>query len=263
MPTLADRTITALRTGHDRLAARVRELRPEQLTGPSGAAEWDVSQVLSHLGSGAEIGLAGLEAALAGAEPPGMDFNKGVWARWDAMSPTDRSAGFAGANEKLVARFEALSPEQRAELPVRLPWLPAPVDVATAAGFRLTEFALHEWDVTVGLDPAATVAPEAAGLLVDRVADLVGFIGTPAALGERRATLEVRLSDPARTLGLTLGEPISIGEAPTTADGTLTAPTEAWLRLLTGRLPARYTPAGVTVDGATSLDDLRAVFPGY
>ncbi len=30
-----------------------------------------------------------------------------------------------------------------------------------------------------------------------------------------------------------------------------------------GRLGTDHTPAGVTIDGPMSLDDLRAVFPGY
>ena len=68
MTTLADRTIAALRTTHDDLAALVPGLTDEQLAGPSGASEWTVAQVLSHLGSGAEIGLATLETAL-GAGP--------------------------------------------------------------------------------------------------------------------------------------------------------------------------------------------------
>jgi hypothetical protein len=38
---------------------------------------------------------------------------------------------------------------------------------------------------------------------------------------------------------------------------------EAWLRLAAGRLKANHTPADVQITGPISLDDLRAVFPGY
>ena len=55
MSDLADKTITALRTGHDELAALVSSMTPDDLTQPSAAEEWTISQVLSHLGSGAEI----------------------------------------------------------------------------------------------------------------------------------------------------------------------------------------------------------------
>ncbi|MFD0592596.1 maleylpyruvate isomerase N-terminal domain-containing protein [Catellatospora coxensis] len=70
MTSSADAVIAALRSGHDTLAAHVRDLPAADLTGPSGASEWDVSQVLSHLGSGAEIHLATVEAALAGEPTP-------------------------------------------------------------------------------------------------------------------------------------------------------------------------------------------------
>ena len=40
-------------------------------------------------------------------------------------------------------------------------------------------------------------------------------------------------------------------------------PAESWLRLVTGRLDAAVTPAGVSVTGALTLDELRAIFPGY
>ena len=66
MTSTADQPINALRTGHTTLAALVKELPPGGLTGPSGASEWTIAQVLSHLGSGAEIGLAGLQASIAG-----------------------------------------------------------------------------------------------------------------------------------------------------------------------------------------------------
>ena len=63
MSQLVDRTIAALRSEYDTLADLVRTLTDEQLAAPSGAAEWTVAQVLSHLGSGAEIGRAPIARA--------------------------------------------------------------------------------------------------------------------------------------------------------------------------------------------------------
>ena len=64
MTHLVDQSIAELRATHDRLAAHVASLSPDQLTGPSGADDWTVADVLSHLGSGAEIGRGPLLAAL-------------------------------------------------------------------------------------------------------------------------------------------------------------------------------------------------------
>jgi len=263
MTSTADATIEALRTGHDDLAALVASLTPEQLTGPSAASDWDLSQVLSHLGSGAVIALAGLEAALAGNGNPGPEFNKSVWARWDAMTPQQRADGFVAASLGLVQRYESLDADTRATLKIDMGFLPEPVDVATAAGFRLNEFALHSWDVRVVFDPAATIRPEATPLLLDRVGFLLGWIAKPAALEGRRAALRVQLTGPERGFGLTLGESVSLGDAPGEPDGVLTAPAEAWLRLATGRLAPQHTPAEVELTGPVDLDTLRRVFPGF
>jgi uncharacterized protein (TIGR03083 family) len=262
MSTPADRAIAALRTSHDDLTAVVAGLTADQLTGPSAAAEWDVSQVISHLGSGAEIGLEALRASLAGEPPPDFDFNKGVWARWDGMTPQERQAAFPEVNERLVGAFEAFTAQQRAEHLVDVGWMPAPVDVATAALLRLNEFVFHAWDVTAALDPAAVLPPEAA-LIADRVEGLFGWIAKPANLDGRTADLLVRLTDTGETMGLHLADPVTLTAAPAAPDGELELTQEAWLRLAVGRLKPPYIPADVRVSGPISLDDLRAVFPGY
>src|SRR3982750_4859153 len=108
MTSLADRTIASLRATHDELAGLVRTLDDDQLTRPSGASEWTVAQVLSHLGSGAEISLAGFRAALDGAPAPEQDFNERVWDRWNAMSPREQADGFLEHDAVLVQTLEGL-----------------------------------------------------------------------------------------------------------------------------------------------------------
>ncbi|MEU8299943.1 maleylpyruvate isomerase family mycothiol-dependent enzyme [Micromonospora sp. NPDC048909] len=263
MSSIADQTIAALRSGHEALAALVRKLGPDDLLRPSAASDWQVSQVLSHLGSGAEINLAALRAAQAGDPAPARDFNTGVWARWDAMPPEEHAAGFLEANERLVEAYEALDQSARADLRIDLGFLPEPVDVATAGRMRLSEFALHRWDVEVGFDPAATVAADAVPLLLDQVGAMLAWTGRPDVLAGRQAVLAVRLRDPQRSYGLRLGERLELTEVPQQPDGELSAPAEAWLRLTVGRLGPQYTPDSVRVTGAVSLDELRGVFPGF
>lgn len=263
MPTLADTTISALRSGHDDLADLVAGLSADDLALTSGATQWDLSQVLSHLGSGAVIGLAALDASQAGDPNPGNDFNKSVWARWDAMSAQERADGFIENNSALTERYEALDAATREGLRVDLGFLPQPVDVATAAGFRLSELALHSWDARVTFDPGATVRPEAYPLLLDSVGMRLGWIGHAEALDGRTATLHVTTADPSRDFGLTIADGVRLGAVPDAADGTLSLPAEAWLRLVSGRLRSEHTPPSVEVTGPVSLDTLRAVFPGY
>ncbi|MBE1602586.1 maleylpyruvate isomerase N-terminal domain-containing protein [Streptomyces stelliscabiei] len=151
----ADQVIAALHAGHDHLASVVRGLDAADLTRKSGAVEWDVSQVLSHLGSGAVTGRAVLDGALDGTGPKGAEFNKSAWARWDAMSPGERAERFVSADEELVARYESLDARTREALRITLGFLHVPVDVATLAGLRLGEVTFHTWDVEVTFDPAA------------------------------------------------------------------------------------------------------------
>jgi uncharacterized protein (TIGR03083 family) len=260
----ADAIIAALRSGNDSLAGLVSGYSDEQLAGTTGADEWDVSQVLSHLGSGAEIAQNTLQAALEGKPNPGMDFNKTVWARYDAASPRERLKWFLAANEATTQSFESLNEETRDNLKIDMGFLPAPVDVATAASFRLNELALHSWDVRVGTDTAATIAPEATPHLVPRSELLARFLGKPDALDGRTAVIAVTTTDPAGELTLHLGEQVSVSAgAPEQSDGTLTLPAEAWVRLVTGRLKQPYTPTGITTTGAADLDLLRRVFPKF
>ncbi|GGM28723.1 maleylpyruvate isomerase family mycothiol-dependent enzyme [Dactylosporangium sucinum] len=264
MTTRADQAIAALRTGHDELTALVRGLTPEQLRGPSAAGEWDVSQVISHLGSGAEINLEAVRRSLSGEPAPDFEFNKGVWARWDAMTPDERQAAFPAANERLVEAYEAFTPEQRASHRVDVGWMPAPIDVATSAVLRLTEFGYHDWDVRVAFDPAATLDPAAAELMNARIEGMFNWIAKPDRLDGRTGTLLVTLTDRDERFAVRVdADQVSLVEPPADPDAELSLPLEAWLRLAAGRLGERYTPSSVKATGAFSLDDLRALFPGY
>jgi uncharacterized protein (TIGR03083 family) len=269
MSTEADQMIDVLRSEHDSLATLVESLSADDIVHASGAAKWTVAQVLSHLGSGAEIMLATLDAALTGTDNRTPDFNAGVWARWDAKPATEQAADSITANQALLERLEAIDAETRVELRIDLGFLPAPVDLATAAGLRLNEVAYHVWDVKVGFDPSATVSVAAANLLIDRAGMLLGFISHADALVSRPVLLSVRTTDPERSIGLSISDSVSLldAPAPAAADAELTAPAEAWLRLTVGRLAPEHTPAEVNLSGGTgqpvSLDDLRRVFPGF
>ncbi|HEV3379909.1 MAG TPA: maleylpyruvate isomerase N-terminal domain-containing protein [Trebonia sp.] len=112
----ADAVITALRSGYEGLADLVVTLTDAALAMRSGASEWDISQVLSHLGSGAEINQATITAAIAGKPNPGLDFAKSVWARWDAIGRRDRVDGFQSTNEALISLYEGLDEHARENL---------------------------------------------------------------------------------------------------------------------------------------------------
>jgi uncharacterized protein (TIGR03083 family) len=259
----ADIVIAALRTGYDRLANLVTDFDDEALAGPSAATEWDIAQVLSHLGSGAEIMTNTLQLALDDKPPADGDFNQNVWARWNASSRQDQAAGFLIWNEKLITLFESLDSDQRDNLRINLGYLPAPVDVATVGRMRLNELTYHSWDVRSASDPAATLDADAVPLMlqmVETTADL-SWITKPAALNGQQAQLTVTTTDPAADFTLRLSDPVGLD--PTVADapdGTLTLPAETWLRLTAGRLKPTDT---VTLTGPITLATIQNVFAGY
>ena len=261
MSTLADRTIAALRAEHDTLAAVVTPLTDDQLTGPSGASEWRINDVLSHLGSGAEITAAGIEGAVGG-EVPGDGFNQSVWDRWNAMSPREQADGYLAGDAALAERFEAFDAEQRENLRVDVGFGPAPLTVATFAGLRLDELALHAWDVRVGVDPEAVLDDTTATVLLDQFAGdlgfLLGFIGKPELLAE-----PVVVDVEGTGFALVVGDGVAITRDASGATATLSGGADAAVRLLVGRLGADHTPASVGVTGNTTLDALRAAFPGF
>lgn len=260
----ADAVIAALRAGYDNLADRVSGFSDDDLAGPSGAAEWNISQVLSHLGSGAEIGRATIQAALDGEPNPGGDFNHAVWDKWNAMTGRERADGFRTANQALLALLESLDAGTRDTLRIDMGFLPAPVDMATAVRLRLNELTMHSWDIRVVSDEHATLPPDAAAALLHGEPNLIGWIGKADPLNGRQSAVAVTTTEPASVFALRLQAPISVDfDLPEQPDGTLTLPAEAWLRLVAGRLAPQHTPASVIATGAADLDLLRRVFPGY
>jgi uncharacterized protein (TIGR03083 family) len=259
--TLADRTIAAHREIHDQLVDVVPSLTDSQLTARSGgAAEWSTAQVLSHLGSGAEISLATLKAALGEGSMPDGDFNQGVWDRWNAMAPRKQAEGFVEHDTKLLEAFEALSPDQREHLQITLSFSPAPFAVEGVAGMRLNEMALHGWDVLVGLDPTAHLKDGAADTLLDQLSGPLGFM--LGFTGKADAVASPAVVD-VHGHGLTIADGVSLSPTVENATATFNGPKEAAVRMFAGRLTPEHTPDSVSVEGNVALDDLRKVFPGY
>jgi uncharacterized protein (TIGR03083 family) len=248
--------IAALRSAHDRLQAVVEPLTPEQIRGRGYPSEWTIAQVLSHIGSGAEINALILDAGLSGSEPPVQADFVAIWDRWNAKGPDEQAADALKYNRVLVEKIEALDADQRATATFTI-WS-GPVSLSDFAGSRLSEAAVHLWDVEVVVDPTATVTPEAVGIIADGVSRLIGFAAKPGPAGR----IHVTTTDPDREFALTLGEKVALepwdgGES----TGTLAIPAEAFMRLAYGRLDPDHTPP-VTATGI-DLDTLRAVFPGF
>lgn len=251
--------IATLRRSHERLVGLVQPLTAEQLREQSYCTDWSVAQVLSHLGSGAEIALMMLPGALGEAEPVSRDAFGPVWDEWNAKSPDDQAADALTTDERHIAALEQLSDEQLGRM--KMEFFGTQLDAIGMIRLRLGEHALHTWDVATQHDPNATVSADAAALLVDNVPQfLAPRLGK--ALPEPFA-VRITTTDPDRDYLLTSTDSVQMTEW-TGGESVpeLRMPAESLLRLAYGRLDPAHTPAQVSCDRA-ALDKLRAIFPGF
>ncbi len=248
--------IAAVRSSHDRFAGLVVPLTGDEVTARSYDDEWSIADVASHLGSQAEIFELFLAAGLAGAPAPGGEVFGPIWDRWNGLPPVDQVRDSVASNQAFVTRVEQLTAAERESFALAM--FGTDLDLTGLLGMRLGEHALHTWDVAVALDPAAEVAPDTVGLLVDALGQTAARAGKPA---DGMAPVAIDTTDPERQFLLAVDPEVRLEPRSTDADDALRLPAEALVRLVYGRLDEAHTPAGVA--GDSRLPALRAVFPGF
>lgn len=250
--------LQSVRSSHDRLAARVATFGRAELESRSYCTDWSIAQVLSHLGSQAEIFALFVDAGLTGAAPPDQSAFPPIWDAWNGKSPEDQARDSVAANERFVTRLEQL--DEATVRSFRLKMFGMDLSMSGMLRMRLSEHALHSWDIAVVSDPAATVAPDAVELLIDGVGDMAGRVGKPT---ERPVTVAVATHNPDRHFFLdTGGVSLTSSPAGASADATLDLPAEAFLRLVYGRLDDAHVNGDEVHVSGISLGELRSVFPG-
>ncbi len=253
--------IAALRASHDRLAGLTAAMTDAELAQQSYASEWTVAQVLSHLGSGAQISRRWLAGALDGSQAPDPASFPEIWAAWDAKTAGQKAQDCLAENQAHISRLESLTDAELAS--IRLQLFGMDLDAAGLVGLRLAEHAVHTWDVAVALDPAATVTGGAVTLLVPGIPQFVGWMAKPA--GEE-FSLRLRAADAGVDWLLEVGDTVTMSNWPAEGAGKpageIVLPAEALLRLVYGRLDRGHTPP-MRITGDADLDRVRAVFPGF
>ena len=252
----------ALRRSHQDLVTFAESVPPAGRTRRSYCTEWTVAQVYSHLGAGAEIGLANLRAALASTEPAD---NRKIWQRWDSLAPDQMISSFAIADARYLDALDALDLDDLGDVmvPIDVP-IRLPVDLTMV--LRLAEHALHSWDVHVAFDAGAEVDLRAAELLVDLYPpEISSMVATRLVAGRAGgACLLIEIDSTPRTLVMTFADTVTLdsvkpGNEPA-CTGRLRLPAPgAWARLLTGRLDDDHLPSGITSTGTPTLQDLRVL----
>lgn len=249
-------TFEALTASVERLHVLVDGLDPPDLRRRAYPAEWTIADVLSHLGSGAVIGLMRLESGLAGVKTE-MDAVRAVWDEWNAKAPEDQARDAGQANRSLLDALGSLTDDERRRF--RSTVGPMEVDLDGFVLLRLSEHAVHWWDVAVVLDSDAELPVDATLHLVDNLALIARFSGRPF---DHDRSVSVRTVDPVRHFEVRLGpDQVGIDTAGPPDHVDVELPAGAFVRLVYGRLDPDHTPA---VDGDRAvLDELRHAFPGF
>jgi len=250
--------INAVRASHDRLVGIVGSLDSDDLRKQSYAKEWSIADVLSHLGSGAEIFELAVNAGLGG-EPPGQEANQRIWDAWNAKSPEEQAADSIAANGSLVTRIESLTPDQLDAFRVTM-FGGMVMDISGLLRLRLGEHAVHTWDVAVAVDPAARVSPDAVDLLADGLPQLMQWVGKKAA---EPKVIAVTTTGPEGSYTLDTGGVTLTPVAPDAPDAALELTSEALLRLVYGRADESAVASGELRMTNVTLPELQAIFPGF
>jgi uncharacterized protein (TIGR03083 family) len=258
-PSNAHAHIAALRATRDHLAGLVTGLDAAAIQAPSYDTEWSIGQVLSHLGSQAEIFELFLEAGLSGQAAPGGEAFQPIWDVWNAKDPVAWRDDYLSASEREVSTFESLDDATIEAFSISM--FGMDMDLVGLLRMRLGESAAHAWDVAVMGDPSATVDHGAVELLVDHLGRTAARGGKPRGEAFR---VRVGTTEPQRDLVVVVGETVELAtaEPDDSYDGSVDLPAEAFFRLVYGRLDPDHTPA-VAESGARGLADLRVVFPGF
>ncbi len=254
-----DGLVAVLHESQDRLTAALDGLSEEQASSQSYDDDWTVAQVASHLGSGAELFSLFLHAGLKGESVPGVEVMQPVWDVWNAKDPLSQVRDSVVVNDSFLEQVDALTEAERAAWQLEL--FGSVRDLPEFLRMRLSEHAVHTWDIVVSFDPTATLPEDASAYVVDNLAPIAGWTGQKH---DEQLSVEVRTTAPELAYHLDLG-PGGVGITPssddTDATAGLTLPAESFVRLVYGRLDPDHTPASVEARGV-DLDLLRSTFPG-
>jgi uncharacterized protein (TIGR03083 family) len=259
--------VDAVRDEFETLDRYLGSLAPERWRGPTACTEWNLTKLVSHLGSGAVLLLRMVRSGLEGTPPQTPEERQQVWGHFDSLEPEPLYREFQEANRDALAYLDHLPADQRER---RIPSFLGEVPVAVLLRARLAELSLHSWDARVALDPTARLLFESVGPLVDQTLGWMGrrsnaearasLAGTVFELdlegrNRRRVALVVNQD------GLELADP-----GKTAPRATLWLTGEAFVRLAAGRFPfeAAEHNGELALDGDRSAAlKLNALFPGY
>ena len=249
--------LLALQSSSNDLRHVVDGLNTEDLSQATHTGDWTVSQVLSHLGSAAEICTELVRHGLSGDHRgPQRDDLVPIWDRWNSLSPIEQRRQWQHADAAHLGVLADITVEQ--ENTLQIPYFAGPMDLTTYLGYRLSEHALHGWDIAEVFDPSATVGQLD---LVWRRIDMIASRFHDGAVRQRLAERQILVVHDDHRDRLVIDDEVHIETGTDhSAPSTVTGTSDAMTRLVYGRLRREDD---VHVTGPTAREDLVQLFPGF
>lgn len=167
--------ISALHDSQQQLLKTTQSLGGAELHQQSYATEWSIADVLSHLGSQAQMFHLFLNAGLSGEPAPGRDDLPPIWESWNSRAPEAQAADSLRVNSEFLQRLDRTDTADQRRFELSL--FGRNLDWAGLAQMRLSEQTIHTWDIGVALDAQARVGSSAVDLLVDTLPELAARTG--------------------------------------------------------------------------------------
>jgi uncharacterized protein (TIGR03083 family) len=268
LETAADaRRVHALsRAEYELQVAYLEQLPPEGWTEQSACRDWQVYQVVSHIGSQPEITGAVLRAGVRGEPPMTDEERRAIWDRFDNYRPDEVFPAYRANNEAWYRLVDSFSEE---ELGQTIQWFAGPMTIAGMLASRLNEQALHTWDIRWARDRNAKLTPEVVSTLIEgnlapfRVKQLTRVEAAPRLSGH---TIQLHLRDPEGAVHFILDPDGAQARQGNAAPVALSAelPAEGFVRLIWGRYDVRLGLASgeLKLSDDSLADELQALFPG-
>lgn len=268
MDTDADRA-QVLHDEAKRLEAFLRTLSPEEWHRPSRCDHWQVADVVAHLleDRHAERITRGLHGDLT---PSGFVPNRTLHA--DALRASvvqhpitlrrqlgdTLLAAFCAENEQVDTILTGLKPEEWETLCYHPP---GPLTVHGMVTMRLTEVAMHGWDIRASFDPQASLSKESLPVLVTTIPRVIRRVFRPDAKWTRTVRYRFHMTEPvAATMDILLhaaGASVTSDRQTDAADVTFHCDTATAVLVIFGRLKLAEAIADgrVHIEGESELVD--------
>jgi len=166
-----ERVHESLRSEYERLSSHLGSLSDREISAPSACAGWSIADVTAHLAWNARLYVRSLTFALSGEipqTPKTKEDSQPITANFvrDRAIELRRKLGrgllesFTEHNERFITMLKGVNPAFRDQLTI--PFINRLIPLRQLVGLRISEVALHSWDIRSPNDPGAELEEEAA-----------------------------------------------------------------------------------------------------